>query len=289
MLSILAVVTLIAASPVAAAPGFAFLRLGEGARDAALGEASVALSSYTADAANPAALATGQQAVTFSHTEWIEQIRHEYVGALFHRGDDVVAVSARLSHSDDLERRTGATLEPEGKFGVYEWTAGAAWSRQLATHLRAGAGIRFVRQSIFDEAASGAHADVGLLYETAGWNIGAAVRNVGTTTNLDQAATDLPLQMRLGAARRQGPMLLAAAGHMTDGELDLHAGVEWQAVDRLLLRDGYDSGDTRGLSYGAGFEMAPWRLDYAYLPFGDGLGPAHRFSLRWAIDTVPSR
>ena len=211
------------------------------------------------------------------------------MGALFHRGLDVVALSARLSHSDGLERRTGATLEPLGEFGVYEWTAGAAWSRQLATRLRVGAGIRFVRQSIFDETASGAHADVGLLFETAGWNVGAAIRNAGTMTDLDQAATDLPLQIRLGASRRQGPLLLAAAGHVKDGELDLHTGAEWQAVDRLLLRAGYNSGDTQGLSYGAGFEMAPWRLDYAYLPFGDGLGPAHRFSLRWAIDTAPSR
>lgn len=280
---------LLSAGPTLASPGFAFLRLGEGARDAALGQATVALPSYTADAANPAALVTGQQAVTFSHTEWIEQIRHEYVGALFSRGHDVLALSARLSHSDGLERRTGATLEPLGEFGVYEWTAGAAWSRILSPGLRAGAGVRFVRQSIFDEAASGAHADIGLLYQTTGWNLGASVRNVGAMNDLDQAATDLPVQLRLGLARQQGPMLLAAAGHFTDGEADVHAGVEWLAQEHLLLRAGYDGGDTRGFSFGTGLEMAPWRLDYAYLPFGDNLGPAHRFSLRWAIDSGHTR
>lgn len=273
-------------SPALAAPGLAFLRLGEGARDAALGEASVALVSYTADAANPAALAMRQRAVTFSHTAWIEQIQHEYVSALFSRGDDVLAISARLSHSDGLERRTSATSEPLGEFGIYEWTAGAAWSRALTAHLRAGAGLRFVRQSIFDEAASGAHADAGLLYTAAGWNLGLSLRNAGIMNDLDRSATELPLQLRLGAAGQRGPLLMAAASHWTDGEIDLHAGLEWMAHERLLLRAGYDGGDTRGLSYGAGILVSPWRLDYAYLPFSEGLGPAHRVSLRWAVDSA---
>ena len=82
MRSLILVLGLVVVSPVCASTGFAFLRMGEGARDAALGEASVALTSYTADAANPAALAQALQAVTLSHTEWIEQIRHEYIGAL---------------------------------------------------------------------------------------------------------------------------------------------------------------------------------------------------------------
>ena len=284
MRSLILVLGLVVVSPVCASTGFAFLRMGEGARDAALGEASVALTSYTADAANPAALAQALQAVTLSHTEWIEQIRHEHIGALWSLGSDVVSLSARVSHSDGLERRVGPSRESLGEFGVYEWTAGAAWSHPLSDRLRAGIGLRFVRQSIFDEAASGAHADAGLLYQTAGWDLGAAIRNAGVMNDLDQAATDLPLQLRIGGARRHRDLLLAFAGHWSDASTDLHTGVEWRARQSLLLRAGYDSGDTRGFSYGAGFELATWRLDYAYLPFGDGLGPAHRFSLRWAIE-----
>ncbi len=272
-----------------ASTGFAFLRLGEGARDAALGEATVALTSHTADAANPAALAPALQAVTLSHTEWIEQIRHEYIGTLWSMGDDVIALSARLSHSDGLERRVGPTRDSLGDFGVYEWTAGAAWSHALSPELRAGVGLRFVRQSIFDEAASGAHADAGLLYQTPKWNLGAAIRNAGVMNDLDQAATQLPLQVRVGAARHHRNVLVAIAGHWSDASTDLHTGIEWRTRQRLLLRAGYDSGDTQGFSYGAGFNLAPWHLDYAYLPFGDGLGPAHRFSLRWAIEAAPLR
>ncbi len=283
------VCALMTGTPTLATTGFAFLRLGEGARDAAMGDATVAVTSYTADAANPAALARGQQALTFSHTEWIEQIRHEYVGTLWSIGKDVIALSTRVSHTDGLEHRVGASLEPLGEFGVYEWTAGAAWSHAFSQDLRLGVGLRFVRQSIFDEAASGGHADAGLLYRAAGWDLGISVRNVGTMNELNRVSTELPLQLRVGGARRHGKILFAAAGHWSDASTDLHAGVEWAAREHLNLRLGYDSGGTRGLSYGAGVELAPWRVDYAYLPFGDGFGPAHRFSLRWAVDTVPAR
>ncbi|MEC8932759.1 MAG: hypothetical protein VYB08_15160, partial [Candidatus Latescibacterota bacterium] len=53
------VCALMTGTPTLATTGFAFLQLGEGARDAAMGDATVAVTSYTADAANPAALARG--------------------------------------------------------------------------------------------------------------------------------------------------------------------------------------------------------------------------------------
>ena len=140
-----------------------------------------------------------------------------------------------------------------------------------------------VRQSIDVEAASGLAADLGLLYGSGRWWLGAALRNLGRMNELDREATELPLQARLGAALVRGPLMASADVGTTRGSgASLHLGGEWRPSPRLVLRTGYATSGTRNLAFGAGVSVHPWRFDYAFLPFADGLGQAHRVSLvRW--------
>ena len=267
----------------AADSGLGFLRQGAGARSAALGGAATALSDPSAASLNPAALAEGRSTV-LSHTEWIGGMRHEQAAALWTGpAGGVAALDARLAHAGGLERRTGPTRDPLGDFGIYEWTAGAAWSRPWGERLRTGIGAKVVRQSIDVEAASGAAADLGLLYGTGRWRLGAALRNLGRMSALDREATELPLQARAGASLARGPLTASADAAATRGAgASLHLGAEWRVSPRLALRAGYGTAAPRRPAFGAGVSVRPWQLDYAYLPFADGLGPAHRVSLvRW--------
>ena len=50
---------------------------------------------------------------------------------------------------------------------------------------------------------------------------------------------------------------------------------------RLVLRAGYQTADTRGVSLGLGVDTGIWGLDYAFVPFADGLGDGHQLSLVW--------
>ena len=268
----------------AADSGLGFLRQGAGARSAALAGAATALSDPSAASLNPAALAEGR-AMVLSHTEWIGGMRHEQAAALWTgAAGGVFALDARLAHAGGLERRTGPTRDPLGEFGLYEWTAGAAWSRPWGERLRTGVGAKVVRQSIDVEAASGLAADLGLLYGTGRWWLGAALRNLGRMNALDREATELPLQARLGAAVVRGPLMAAADIVTTQGSGREPARREpsgarpraWCCAPGTAPRG-------RGASaFGAGVSVHPWQLDYAFLPFGDGLGQAHRVSLvRW--------
>jgi hypothetical protein len=275
---------LLSALPATAAPGFAFLQLGAGARAAALGEATTALVDPQASSANPAALVTGRSAA-FSHTEWVRDIRHEHAASTWGGEGGTYAFDVLLSHAGDLERRVGPTSQSLGEFGVYEWTAGIAWARPLSERLRAGISAKFARQSIDAESASGGAVDVGLHYGAGPWWIGAAARNLGRMSDLDREATDLPLQLRLGGATVRGPLLLSSDLHWTrDVDTSVHMGAEFRVRPRLLLRAGYQSADTRDMSLGLGVFTGAWRVDYAYVPFGDGLGQAHRVSLVWSED-----
>jgi hypothetical protein len=278
---------LVGTLPASADPGFAILQLGVGARAAALGEATTALVDAQASASNPAAVGGGRSAA-LSHTEWIGDVRHEHAVTTWGSHDsDAFAADVLLSHAGDLERRLGPTSQPLGEFGVYEWTAGASWSRPLSRRLRAGVSARYARQSIDTESASGAAVDLGLHYGTGPWWLGVAARNLGRMSNLDREATDLPLQLRLGGAVVRGPLLLSTDLHWTrDVTTSVHLGTEFRVRPRLVLRGGYQSGDGRDASLGLGVFTGDWRVDYAYLPFGDGLGQAHRVSLVWARDPV---
>ena len=264
-------------------PGFAVLQLDAGARASALGQATTALVDPLAAAVNPAAL-VGGRAAALSHTEWIGDIRHEHASTMWGRDDGSrYAAEVLLSHTGDLERRLGPTTQSLGQFGVYEWTAAVAWSRPVGENLRAGINAKYARQSIDTESASGGAVDLGMHYGDGPWWIGAALRNLGSMSKLGTEATELPLQLRLGGATVRGPLLMSTDVHWTrDVATSFHAGAEFRVRRELLLRAGYQSADTRDVSLGLGVFSGPWLVNYAYVPFTDGLGQAHHISLVWS-------
>ncbi|MEE2657420.1 MAG: PorV/PorQ family protein [Candidatus Latescibacterota bacterium] len=280
---LLVVTTVLGAIPSHSVSGFPFLRVGAGARASALAEATTAVVGEQTGLVNPASLRALRRSIHVGHTEWIGDIRHEAAAAVWPRADgQSVALFAQLSHVDGLQRRTDPSVESLGSFGVYEWTAGGVWSRPLSPRWRVGAGLKYVRQSIFTDAAAGAAADVGLLCRAGGWSVGASLNNAGRMSNLNRSATELPLQVRVGVSLVRKSVLLAADAHATKGSrLCFRVGGEWQSRKQLALRLGYETSDTRSLAAGFGLISGNWGMDYALVPFSLGLGEAHRVSLVW--------
>ena len=262
--------------------GLPFLRLGSNARTSALGEAGTALLDGQAFSANPAALAPSSPRVFgVTHSKWIQQVRHEYLNAAWQRPDGAIGLAVLVSHVDELERRVQPSVEPLGSFGVSEWAAGLTANRALTPQLRAGATLKFVRQSVFTENAAGGAMDIGLLYRARpSWMLGAAMNNLGTLSRLDREGTDLPLQIKLGNVVTRAPWLVSADAQWARGSGEsLHLGLEWTPNPGFALRTGYQTSDTRFLSFGTGVRSGGWHLDYTFVPFRDDLGEAHRFSL----------
>ncbi len=271
-----------------AATGLPFLQLSSGARSAAMGDAAVALSDPQALYHNPAALALGERSAAFTHTEWIEDIRHEYVVLSRGNGDRAVALGMQISQASDLEFRTGPTTEALGDFGVYEGALSLAYGRMWNPHTRIGGALKLIRQSIYTENASGYAADLGALYDLGDdVKIGVALRNVGSMNKLDRSATDLPRAVHAGFTYEGVPaLILAFETRRVDGSTTAHAGAEYRVGRRLRLRGGYQNADSRDVGLGFGVESGSYRVNYAFVPFAAGLGDAHRLSvvLRQAID-----
>lgn len=263
-----------------AAVGLPALRQGGGARAAGLAGAETAL--LAAQALNPAARQSRGRSVAFNHQASIQQIRQNHLHLTQARGRGTWGLSAQLWQANDLERRTGPSTEPLGHFGVYEGAVGLSYARQME-QTRLGLQLKFIHQAIFTQNASGLAADLGLVYDVAArLRLGATVRNLGRMNRLDQRETDLPLEARFGAAYVGRADLLVAveAQKARDDDLTLHLGGEYRAGERLRLRAGYQATENRGLSAGVGLAAKQWVIDYAYVPFGSGLGDAHWLSLQ---------
>lgn len=263
-----------------AAAGLPSLRQDSGARAAALAGAETIL--FSAQALNPAARQSRGRSVAFNHQASIQHIRHNHLHLTQARGRGTWGLAAQLWQADDLARRTGPSAEPLGHFGVYEGAVGLSYARQLE-RTRLGLQLKFIRQSIFTQNASGLAADLGLMCDvSSSLRLGATVRNLGRMNRLDQRETDLPLDARFGAAYvGHAAMLIAVEAQKTRGDdLTFHLGGEYQAGEHLRLRAGYQTAENRSLSAGLGLAVERWVIDYAYVPFGSGLGDAHWLSLQ---------
>jgi hypothetical protein len=271
---------LLALPAVIEAAGLPSLRLSGGARAAGLAEAVTALPDVQTP--NPAALESHGRSFAFSHGAWIQDISQDFLHLAWVRGHSVWGLSGQLWQTDDLERRTGPSVEPLGRFGVYEGAAGLTYARRMDP-LRLGLQLKFIHQSISSENASGGAIDLGLIYDlNPSLRLGAALRNLGGINALDLEETDLPLEFRLGAAFA-GPrhlLITCEAQKARDADLTFHLGGEYPVGQHLRLRGGYQSAENRNISAGLGLEAGRWVVDYAYVPFRSGLGDAHRLSLR---------
>ena len=263
-----------------AAVGLPALRQGGGARAAGLAGAETAL--FAAQALNPAARQSRGRSVAFNHQASIQHIRQNHLHLTQARGRGTWGLSAQLWQANDLERRTGPSAEPLGHFGVYEGAVGLSYARQME-QTRLGLQLKFIHQAIFTQNASGLAADLGLMRDiSASLRLGATMRNLGRMNRLDQRETDLPLEARFGAAYvGRADLLVAVEAQKVRGDdLTLHLGGEYRGGEHLRLRAGYQTTENRSLSAGVGLAAKQWVIDYAYVPFGSGLGDAHWLSLQ---------
>jgi len=274
--------------------GFAFLKLGVGARAMGLGSAYVALADDpTAIYWNAAGLAslTGTQ-VTAMHNEWIQDFRQEFAAVGTRLGPGSFGASFSGFYSSEFERRdeTGTLT---GHFGFNDLALSGGYGVHIVKGLGAGVALRYVREMIDQETADALLADVGAQYrlKESGVTFGAAVQNLGSSAKFISESFPMPRTMRLGAAFTHDLHALQGRGTLTaeyrkarDDDGHFHIGGEYVYRDHLALRAGGKFGyDDEHVSFGLGLMKDWFRLDYALAPFTSDLGTTHFFSVTGAF------
>ncbi len=162
-----------------------FLKLGAGARAAALGGAFVAFSGDVSTLYwNPAGAAAAQRrTLQVCYTDLYLDLKYGFVGYIEPLGPlGVLGLHACYLHAGDTEITT--LLEPNGTgefYSVHSVAVGLSYARALTDRLAVGVTGKFVQESIYHESAQTLAFDGGMQFATGlfGTTLGVCLSNYG--------------------------------------------------------------------------------------------------------------
>jgi hypothetical protein len=275
--------------------GELFLRLGFGAREAAMGEAGVASSQGAAALFwNPA----NNVFADFQTQVVLQQYGHfgvadQTAAAVAHRiGSGVLGVTFSGLYYDTQERRdeeqVGVVL---GTFDPYDVSLGLSYAHKVSDTFGVGFNAKLIHSEIDLYSDTGLAFDVFVSHKAMieGLVFGASATNMGGDMVLYEDVIPLPTAYRVGAAYT--PQVEGLLGRTTlvgdisfpnDANEKGHFGFEAEIIPELVLRGGTRVNyEIQGWTAGAGFRPLPrLALDYAFQNSKlDGVDDGHKFSL----------
>jgi hypothetical protein len=271
------------------------LRVGYGARPAALGDAYVALSNDGSGIWwNPAGIAWLDHSEAFlSHHNWFAGIRDEIAGIAYGFEGWGCGTSVIYSGMDHIETWSSDNLpvlpEAEGATAIIHVVCASQWREKIAY----GLAVKCLYDKLVDMMSLGAAADIGVQCRvTDRVCIGSTVQNIGKDMVYDNTPFPLPLTCRVGGYVDVLPgwwSLLADVESSRYGFVDFHVGSE--LTYRIgALRCGYRSGpqDTElgCFTFGAGIQVESILVDVAYVPYG-ALGDTYRIWIAMKFGQAP--
>lgn len=293
-----------------------FLKIGIGARQAALGEASIAMvRDVNSVFWNPANIAGVENLeVGFSYVRWLADLNY-VAGSLGYRLGTFGIVSgyvASLDYGDIPEALVGGSANDTrtgNTFSGGDLMAGITFAREFTDRLSIGVAGKFIHEDLFEYSASTFAWDVGTNYDLGfkGIRLAMAAQNFGGSVDyLDQGSDtegfDVPIIFRIGLSMdvvSPGGNSLVAMGpghtfrmgfeaiNTNDFSERFHIGGEYAFNEFLMLRGGYRVNYAEG-NLALGFGIAPRfagmevRVDYAYVDY-EFLDAPHRFTMTLAF------
>jgi opacity protein-like surface antigen len=257
-----------------------FLKIGVGARAAAMGDAfTVIVDDSTALYWNPAGLAKiEKRQLLATYNMWFAGINQGYLGVGFPlSGQGIVAGGVNYVDMGDFDGRDEAG-NPTGTFTASALNYHLGYANRVGEKLMWGISAGLVQDTIASDTKSTYAANLGLIFKSSeSLSLGLALQNIGGQLGGDP----LPFVAKVGMAYSWKSLLLVLdIASPTDNDVYYGAGIEWWIMDGIALRAGYKTNQDigEGLTAGLGFNKGKIRFDYAYVPYGE-LGNTHKVSL----------
>lgn len=285
-----------------------FLKIGVGGRASAMGDAFVAVAN---DASalywNPAGLTqTTSNEILISHNEWLVDIKHQFIGGIYHlSANDVVGLSFTTLHMDDMPVTTEVMPFGTGEyFGYGDIAIAFTYSRKMTEQFSFGATVRYIEETLDKLKMRGVMIDLGTFYWTGlgTTRFAVAITNFGNElapdgevvlfggrNNSEWQSFSPPTMFRIGFAFEpyQTDMHRITTSiqlnHPNDNSENVSTGFEYAWKELFYARGGYKINvDEQDFTFGAGVKVplgiADVTFDYAFANF-EKLGSSHRFSL----------
>jgi len=255
-----------------------FLKIGVGAKAAAMGGAFTALADDgTALYWNPAGLAQIKKTeILAMYNKWFQEVKQGYLSLAFPLLGGTIGLGANYVDMGQIEGRDEEG-NPTGEFGASDIYAFLGYANRVYSNVMFGISAGMLQETIAGDKRSTYLGSIGLLFTGRSFSLGLACQNIGSNLGEDP----LPLTYRGGIAIRLGAFRIAAdAVKVVDDDMYYCAGLEWWMGSILALRAGYKTGQDigSGMSAGIGFKISRININYAYVPYGD-FGDTHRLSL----------
>jgi hypothetical protein len=305
LLSIAFTFSLNAINQEAGTTGFNFLKVIYSARASALGSAFSAMDK-DADGMffNPGCLVTLQEKQM--KTTFMSYLVGYQGGSVSYgtKVNERTAYGFYLSYlqSDRIDKTnvtsTGDYAGTDGTFGSSDIVAGVVVSKLMSDMIQAGFALKYIRESIDVNSASGVAVDIGFQHQPVNQKVrvGVEVRNLGTqlTYFTDSKYHDkLPVVLSGGMKYIFQPNFqgMFEISKPVGQNIAILLGAEYQYNEQFVGRLGYKTnasdwktGGTiaflSGISAGLGFNWHELGLDYAFVSYGD-LGSVNQISLRY--------
>lgn len=274
--------------------GLLSLRMGIGAREAAMGEAGVA-SSKGASAVfwNPAnnVFEDFQTGLVLQHHSYLGLFNHESAAVANRMGKGVLGVIFMGFYSNSIDRYGDEPVGvPEGTFKPYDVSFGLSYAHPLGESFAAAVTAKYIYERIDIYSDSGFAFDFFITHKAVidGLVFAASATNVGGSMVLKDEAFDLPTAFRIGAAWtpvdnffKEKLTLTGDVNIPNDTREKAQLGAEYSIVPELALRIGTRVNyDNQGLTAGAGFRAGVLGVDYAFESSTiEGFEDGHKFSL----------
>lgn len=283
-----------------------FLKIGVGARAAAMGSAFVAVADDASalywNAAGIARIDADKSQLQFNHAIWPADMKFTQAAYVFHmkRIPGAIGVNVRSLYMDPMIETTAYQPDPQvgtGRtFDAGYMSAGLTYARSFTDKFSAGVTANLIHLGLAELSQQTYSFDLGTLYDvgTLGMRIGMAISNMGTDVRFIEKEGRIPSVFRVGTSA----ILMQTAGqkvlgsfefsHPPDNSERINVGAEYGFRDYLYLRGGYNVNyDSEGAAGGIGTRFpvsfaGTADFDYAYTDM-KALGAAHRFSLKFSF------
>jgi long-subunit fatty acid transport protein len=285
-----------------------FLKIGVGGRATAMGDAFVAIDD---DASalywNPAGLVLfNDNQVFFSHNDWVVDIKHDFLGAVYHLDKyNSFGVSVTSLRTDDMPVTTEFAPFGTGEYFSYSDLAiSLSYARKMTDKFSFGGTIRYMEETLDKLKMRSVMIDLGTFYYTGlgTSRFAVVVSNFGNEMAPDGDVVlwgsrkqsewqsfSPPTIFRIGFAfepyedEQHKVTTSIQLNHPNDNSENVSLGAEYSWNKMFFARGGYKFNvDEQNYTFGVGVKLpiniANFTMDYAYSNFTK-LGSANRFSI----------
>lgn len=267
-----------------------FLKLGAGARAPAMGEAFAGISDdATAIYWNPAGLNNiVQKEISLMYAMWFEEINHNNI--FYVHPTEIGNFGAGIQYiSYGTLEGLDENGNPADDFSPTDLSITISYAREIAK-INLGASAKYISSKI-KETATAFAIDIGAMkkFKDDKLSLGFVLQNLGTGLKYIKEEDPLPMRIKIGAGYKIKENITTGFDITlpSDNEIIIGLGGEYNYRIKentiVSARLGYNTtakdveGGLKGLTAGLGGNYKTYKIDYAFVPYGD-LGITHRIS-----------